>query len=70
MRKILYKIITILVFLLLTLSPIWSVWLVMQCEAFKVRYNGLSWTNHIHVDHRVKSYYKRAGLGVKYDKLQ
>ena len=82
-KKLFYKILTIIIFLIMTLSPVWSVVLVMQCEAGefdptefpqmptieRLRYHGETWIDKQYYDARFKAKVKHTGLEVKYVKL-
>jgi len=69
MKKLFWKILMILIFLFMTLSPFWSVLLVMKCEAAVLSWSGAKYTNAVIFEHKTKSWYRKVGLEVKYDKL-
>lgn len=76
MLRFWHFIMMVLIFLVITLSPIWSVWLVMQCEAAStdklIKVGSKYRSNYINamvIDHQLKHKWKKVGLGVKYDKL-
>jgi hypothetical protein len=72
MKKWFYRILTILIFLFMTLSPVWSVLLVMKCEAgvMEIGFNyQMSYSQALIVDARRSAEWRKLGLEVKYDKL-
>jgi len=66
MLRFWHFVLMVIIFFVLTLSPIWSVFLVMQCEAFEVKYTGASWTDHVYYDALVKSKWRKVGLDDKF----
>jgi len=68
-KRLFYKILAILIFLFMTLSPVWSVLLVMKCEAKSWQDWRASYVQAVHIDALYRSAWKKVGLEVKYDKL-